>query len=75
MQKEISNKQWPHDGLWPILIDQMNVTYKSFKFDTEQYSKALVSGSDSKHSKSGGSIREMAATLRDYASENLMRVF
>ena len=75
LQKEISNKQWPHDGLWPILIDQMKVTYKSIKFDTEQYYKALVTGSDSHHSKTGDSVRQMAGTLRDYASGNFMRVF
>ena len=75
LQKEISNRQWPHDGLWPILIDQMKVTYKSIKFDTEQYYKALVTGSDSHHSKTGDSVRQMAGTLRDYASGNFMRVF
>ena len=75
LQKEISNKQGPHDGLWPILIDQMKVTYKSIKFDTEQYYKALVTGSDSNHSKTGDSVRQMAGTLRDYASGNFMRVF
>ena len=53
----------------------MKVTYKSIKFDTEQYSKALVTGSDSNHSNTGGSVRQMADTLRDYASGNFMRVF
>ena len=53
----------------------MKVTYKSIKFDTEQYYKALVTGSDSHHSKTGDSVRQMAATLRDYASGNFMRVF
>ena len=53
----------------------MKVTYKSIKFDTEQYYKALVTGSDSNHSKTGDSVRQMAGTLRDYASGNFMRVF
>ena len=70
IQKEISNKQWPHDGLWPIFVDNMDVIYKSHLFDTSEYYQALVSGSDP----TGGSIGEMADTLRDYASGNFMRV-
>ena len=70
LQKEISNKQWPHDGLWPILVDAMDVIYKSELFDTLKYYKALMNGSDP----TGGSIGEMADTLRDYAFGNFMRV-
>ena len=70
IQKEISNKQWPHEGLWPIFVDQMGVKYKSETFDTLNYYMALVNGSDS----TGGSIGQMADTLRDFASGNSMRV-
>ena len=34
MQKEISNKQWPHDGLWPIFVD---VTFVFGDFVTMKY--------------------------------------
>ena len=70
MQKEISNKQWPHEGLWPIFVDQMGVKYKSETFNTLDYYMALVNGSDS----TGGSIGQMADTLRDFAFGNSMRV-
>ena len=70
MQKEISNKQWPHDGLWPIFVDQLGVKYKSKLFDTMKYYMALVNGSDS----TAAPIGQMANTLRDYAFENSMRV-
>ena len=70
MQKEISTKQWPHDGLWPMIVDKMDVIYKSNLFDTLKYYKALINGSDS----TGGSIGDMAETLRDYVFGNFMRV-
>ena len=71
MQKEISNKQWPHDGLWPIFVDQLGVKYKGKFFNTTNYYMALVNGSDS----TGETIGQTADTLRDFAFGNSMRVW
>ena len=48
----------------------MGVKYKSDTFNTLDYYMALVNGSDS----TGGSIGQMADTLRDFAFGNSMRV-
>ena len=64
----MSGNEWPHSGLWPILIDEMNLKYKNDTFDSLEYYQALMNGSNT------GSSAEMADQLQDYVSKNLLKV-
>ena len=64
----MSGNEWPHDGLWPILIDEMNLKYKNDTFDSLEYYQALMNGSNT------GWSAEMADQLQDYVSKNLLKV-
>ena len=70
LKAQISSQKWPSDGLWPVFIDQMNITYNSTFFDATIYNTMLVDGSDATH----GSMLEVAEQLRDYVENNFIKV-
>ena len=70
LKAQISSQKWPNDGLWPFLIDQMNITYNSRAFDATIYNTMLVDGSDA----TAGSMLQIAEQLRDYVENNFIKV-
>ena len=64
----MSGNEWPHSGLWPILINEMNIIYNNETFNSFEYYQALMNGSNI------GSSSEIAKQLKDYASKNLLKV-
>ena len=70
-QKQISSQQWPSEGLWPVLIDRMNITYNSTSFKAMEYNKMLVNGAEATE----GSMLQIADQLRDYVKNNFIKVY
>ena len=56
--------------MWPVFIDQMNITYNSTTFDATTYNTMLVDGSDA----TAGSMLEIAEQLRGYVENNFIKV-
>ena len=67
---QISSQQWPSDGLWPVLIEQLNITYNSTAFDATEYNTMMVDGAEATE----GSMLQIAEQLQDYVEKNFIKV-
>ena len=66
----MSAKNWPSDGRWPLLIDDMDIVYKNETFDALEYYLELANGSEATEQ----SIARKADQLQDYVARNFMKV-
>ena len=70
-QTQISTSSWPHDGVWPKLMEYYNITYRSKSFTAQKYNELIMDGpecyNDQKY------LQHMQA-LMDYQKKNLMKV-
>ena len=67
---QISSQQWPSDGLWPVLIEQLNITYNSKAFDAMEYNTMMVDGAEATE----GSMLQIAEQMQDYVEKNFIKV-
>ena len=66
----MSARNWPSDGRWPLLIEEMQIVYKNEKFDASEYYLELANGSEATEQ----SIAKKADQLQDYVERNFMKV-
>ena len=66
----MSAMNWPSEGRWPLLIEDMNIVYKNETFDASEYYLELANGSEATEQ----SIRRKADQLQDYVARNFMKV-
>ena len=66
----MSGRNWPSDGRWPLLIEEMNILYKNETFKASEYYLQLMNGSEANKQ----SIARKANQLQDYATRNFAKV-
>ena len=70
-QTQISISSWPHDGIWPQLMEDYNVLYKSHTFTAMAYNGYILNGPECYEK---GNYLQNAQALMDYQKKNFMKV-
>ena len=68
---KISASLWPHDGLWPEMVEDYQVTYKSQTLDALGYISYFIDGPNCNQN---NNFFESKDDLEDYRRKNFMKV-
>ena len=71
IQSRVSSSSWPHDGIWPEMIEAFGVVYKSKTFDALTYVSYYIDGPDCYHD---SGFYEGKEELDEFRQRNYMKV-